>query len=161
RNYLHQQIPDMTGNEVRAEVIVGGLSNLTYIVDTGACRLVLRRPPLGHVLATAHDMSREYRVLSALAASAVPVPRTLAYCADPDVIGAPFYLMSHVDGVVYREPQQFAELTAVRRRAVVENLVDALADLHDVDPAAVGLADFGRPEGFLARQVRRWKIQLD
>jgi aminoglycoside phosphotransferase (APT) family kinase protein len=165
--FLRRRAPELSagdggdGGGLRAEVIVGGKSNLTYVVDTGARRLVLRRPPLGHVLATAHDMSREYRVLHALASSAVPVPRALLHCADPEVIGAPFYLMSHVDGAVFRDPRQLGELTAADRRAVADNLVDVLADLHDVDPAAVGLADFGRPEGFLQRQVRRWKTQLD
>jgi aminoglycoside phosphotransferase (APT) family kinase protein len=162
-DFLRRRAPELSagGGDLRAEVIVGGKSNLTYIVGTGTRRLVLRRPPLGHVLATAHDMSREYRVLHALAHSAVPVPRALLHCADPDVIGAPFYLMSHVDGAVFRDPRQLGGLTASQRRAVADNLVDVLADLHDVDPAAVGLADFGRPEGFLARQVRRWKTQLD
>jgi aminoglycoside phosphotransferase (APT) family kinase protein len=193
RDFLHRRAPELAGGELRAEAIVGGKSNLTYIVETRAetgvetraethvepgvdsggdldgdsdggsdvRRLVLRRPPLGHVLATAHDMSREFRVLRALADSAVPVPRALVYCADPDVIGAPFYLMSHVDGAVYRTPRQLDELTPARRRAVAGNLMDVLADLHDVEPRAAGLADFGRPEGFLARQVHRWKAQLD
>jgi aminoglycoside phosphotransferase (APT) family kinase protein len=178
-DFLRRQAPELAGGELhaggalKAEVIVGGKSNLTYIVEfvgtsgtsgtsgTGACRLVLRRPPLGHVMATAHDMSREYRVLRALEHSTVPVPRALVYCADPDVIGAPFYLMSYVDGVVYRGPQQMGELPAARCQAVVNNLIDVLADLHDVDPATAGLADFGRPDGFLQRQVHRWKKQLD
>jgi aminoglycoside phosphotransferase (APT) family kinase protein len=147
--------------ELTAEVIAGGKSNLTYLVREGDRTFVLRRPPLGHVLSTAHDMAREYRVLTALAPTAVPVPRTQRLCTDPDVLGAPFYLMEHVDGVVYRSARQTAQLGAERARTLAYTLIDVLADLHDVDPGAVGLSDFGRPDGFMARQVRRWKSQLD
>src|SRR6266545_3055359 len=119
-----------------------------------------RRPPLGHVLATAHDMRREYTVLTALAPTPVPVPRTLAYCDDPDVIGAPFYLMEKVPGVIYRDGPALRALDSAAGRALGHALADTLADLHVVDPAAVGLAEFGRPEGFLERQVRRWRKQL-
>ena len=121
---------------------------------------MLRRPPLGHVLATAHDMRREYRVLRALAPTPVPVPRTVLECPDADVLGAPFYVMEQVDGVVYRTAADLALLDADGARRLGHAFVDALADLHVVDPAAVGLADFGRPDGYLARQVRRWTAQL-
>ncbi|HEY0699846.1 MAG TPA: phosphotransferase family protein, partial [Micromonospora sp.] len=138
-----------------------GKSNLTYLVDAGGRRFVLRRPPLGHVLATAHDMAREYRVISALADTDVPVPRTLLLCADPGVLGAPFYLMEQVSGTVFRSRSQTDPLTGAQRRELAMAMMDTLAALHAVDPAAVGLADFGRPVGFLARQVRRWSGQLD
>jgi aminoglycoside phosphotransferase (APT) family kinase protein len=144
-----------------AELIAGGKSNLTYRVGDGERTVVLRRPPLGHVLATAHDMGREFAVMSALAGSAVPVPRTHLHCADPDVIGAEFYLMDLVPGTPYRTAAELAPLGAERTRALSTAMVETLAALHVVEPAAVGLADFGRPEGFLERQVRRWGRQLD
>ncbi|MEV7966411.1 phosphotransferase family protein [Sphaerisporangium sp. NPDC088356] len=141
---------DLAEGPLAAEVIHGGKSNLTYLVRDGGHRFVVRRPPLGHVLATAHDMGREYRVMTALRDTGVPVPRTFHLCEDPEVIGAPFYVMEYVEG---GQPPATPAIEA--------DLVDVLAKLHDVDPAAVGLADFGRPEGFLERQVRRWKRQLD
>jgi aminoglycoside phosphotransferase (APT) family kinase protein len=144
-----------------AELIEGGRSNLTYVVTGGGRRWVLRRPPLGHVLATAHDMAREYRVMSALAGTAVPVPRTYALCEDGAVLGAPFYLMEKVEGTVYRTAAQTAGLGAARARAISANFVAALSGLHAVDPGRVGLAGFGRPEGYLERQVRRWRGQFE
>jgi len=142
-------------------LIAGGRSNLTYEVSDGRRRWVVRRPPLGHVLATAHDMAREYRVISALRNSGVPVPLSYALCADPDVLGAPFYVMSKVDGIPYRTADQLGALGPARVRLIAERMVTVLAQLHAVDPAEAGLADFGRPDGFLARQVRRWRKQLD
>lgn len=142
------------------EVVAGGRSNLTYTLDLDGVRVVLRRPPLGHVLATAHDMSREHTVQAALA-GVVPVPRVLALCDDPDVLGAPFYLMQHVDGVVVRTRAQVDALGDGGLAAAGSALVATLADLHRLDPHALGLSDFGRPDGFLARQVRRWSAQLD
>ncbi|MGH6654358.1 MAG: phosphotransferase family protein [Actinocrinis sp.] len=162
--YLAAHEPGFADGPLRAELIAGGKSNLTYTV-TGRrggepAAWVLRRPPLGHVLATAHDMAREFRVLSALAPTGVPVPRVYALCQDADVIGAPFYLMERVEGTVYRNTTQAAELSPQRARAMSWALMDVLADLHAVDPGEVGLADFGRPEGFLDRQVARWGKQL-
>jgi aminoglycoside phosphotransferase (APT) family kinase protein len=130
-------------------------------VRTGSGSVVLRRPPLGHVLATAHDMGREYRAISALHDTPVPVPTALALCADPDVLGAPFYLMSDVPGVVYRTRAQTDPLSDDQRRALAFAMVDTLRELHRVEPAAVGLGDFGRPDGYLTRQVSRWARQLD
>ncbi|HYY12546.1 MAG TPA: phosphotransferase family protein [Kineosporiaceae bacterium] len=146
---------------VDATLVAGGRSNLTYVLSSSAGPLVLRRPPLGHVLATAHDMAREHRVLSALHGTAVPVPRPLALCADADVTGAPFYVMSYAEGLVVRGPADAAALPAQGRVAVVDAMMATLAALHAVDPSAVGLGDFGRPSGFLERQVRRWGAQLD
>jgi aminoglycoside phosphotransferase (APT) family kinase protein len=150
------------GAPLRFELISGGRSNLTYRVDGPGGTCVLRRPPLGHVLPTAHDMVREHRVLAALADTDVPVARPLALCADPEVNGAPFYLMEYRPGVVVNErmPEGFAPERADRRRMGLA-LAEVLARLHRVDFAARGLADFGRPEGYLERQVRRWAQQWE
>lgn len=161
REHLDAARPGMVAGSLHGEVIAGGRSNLTYVVGDGAHEWVLRRPPLGHVLATAHDMAREYRVMSALAGTPVPVPGTLLLCQDETVIGAPFYVMERVHGTVYRNPEDTRTLGPERAEKLAVALVDTLADLHAVDPASVGLADFGRPEGFLERQVRRWTKQLD
>ena len=122
---------------------------------------MLRRPPLGHVLPTAHDMAREYRVITALAGTGVPVPRTYALCEDLDVNDAPFYVMEKVDGVIYRDGAALTELDADDARRVSEELVDVLAQIHTVDYEKVGLGDFGHPDGFLERQVRRWGQQWE
>ncbi|HEX3646792.1 MAG TPA: phosphotransferase family protein, partial [Pseudonocardiaceae bacterium] len=159
--YLADATPGLVTGPLSAELIAGGRSNLTYYLTDGATRWVLRRPPLGHVLRTAHDMGREYRVLSALAGTSVPVPETVHLCADPEPLGAPFYLMRRVDGVVLRTRRQCEQLGAHNTTVVVNRLVDVLAELHSVDPASVGLADFGRPEGYLTRQVVRWGKQLE
>lgn len=149
------------GTDLRAELIAGGKSNLTYRLTDGRHDWVLRRPPLGHVLATAHDMVREHRVMAALRGTEVPVPEMVALCTDTEVLGAPFYLMERVAGTPYRGREELAALGPERTRAIAGTLVDTLAALHRIDPARVGLADFGRPEGFLARQVARWRQQLD
>ena len=153
--------PGEIDGPLSGRLIAGGRSNLTYEVTDGVRSWVVRRPPLGHVLATAHDMRREYRVITALRATDVPVPLTYALCDDPDVTGAPFYVMSRVEGTPYRTADQLAVVGPDRTRLIAERLVATLALLHAVVPAEVGLADFGRPDGFLARQVRRWKKQLD
>lgn len=161
RGHLDRERPGLVGGPLGARLIEGGRSNLTYLVTDGAHDWVVRRPPLGHVLATAHDMKREFRVISALHPTAVPVPEPLLLCEDPDVLGAPFYLMEYVRGTPYRTAEQLAPLGPERTRAALLGLVDTLVELHAVDPSAVGLADFGRPEGFLNRQLRRWGKQLD
>jgi aminoglycoside phosphotransferase (APT) family kinase protein len=144
-----------------AELVEGGRSNLTYVVTDGTSKWVVRRPPLGHVLPTAHDMAREYRVITALRDTEVPVPETVFLCEDKEVLGAPFYVMEFVEGTPYRSRTQLAELGPDRTQGIVMSLVDTLATLHAVDPESVGLGDFGRPAGFLERQVRRWQKQLD
>jgi aminoglycoside phosphotransferase (APT) family kinase protein len=156
--YLAGRVP--VRGPLTGALMPGGRSNLTYLVTDGHHEWVLRRPPLGHVLATAHDMAREHRVISALAGTAVPVPATVLLCPDPAVLGAPFYLMEKVEGTVYRTAAQTAALGGPERERVARAMVATLAALHRVDPAAVGLADFGRPDGFLDRQVRRWGKQL-
>ncbi|MGG8409727.1 phosphotransferase family protein [Streptomyces sp. 12297] len=160
RAHLERVRPGLTGGPLTARLIEGGRSNLTYEVTDGSARWVVRRPPLGHVLATAHDMGREHRVIAALHGTAVPVPAPLLLCEDDSVLGAPFYVMEFVEGVPYRTAGQLAALGPERTRQAVLGLVDTLVELHAVDPAAVGLADFGRPEGFLDRQLRRWGEQL-
>ncbi|MEO7446731.1 MAG: phosphotransferase family protein [Humibacillus sp.] len=159
--FLAAAAPGLLSGPLTGRVIAGGKSNLTYEVSDGAATVIVRRPPLGHVLATAHDMVREHRVITALRDTSVPVPQTYAVCPGDDVIGAPFYVMERVEGTPYRFEAQLAPLGAQRVRAVSERMVDTLVALHHVDPADVGLADFGRPDGFLERQVRRWKHQLD
>ncbi|MFC9671095.1 phosphotransferase family protein [Streptomyces sp. NPDC056949] len=161
RGHLDRERPGLVAGPLSGRVVEGGRSNLTYIVGDGSSTWVVRRPPLGHVLATAHDMKREYRVISALNPTSVPVPEALLMCEDDGVLGAPFYVMEYVAGTPYRTADQLAQLGPQRTRAAVLGLVDTLVDLHAVDPAEVGLADFGRPEGFLDRQLRRWGKQLD
>jgi aminoglycoside phosphotransferase (APT) family kinase protein len=144
-----------------AQFVTGGKSNLTYRVTDGTNRWIVRRPPLGHVLATAHDMAREYRVMDALAATAVPVPGMVTLCEDDSIIGSSFYVMAEVDGDVLRDDHDLAGLSAVERTGLAHRLIDILGELHRVDPQQVGLGDFGRPEGFTERQVRRWTRQLE
>ncbi|AWI27777.1 phosphotransferase family protein [Streptomyces tirandamycinicus] len=160
RVHLDRALPGLVRGPLEARWIQGGRSNLTYSVTDGSGRWIVRRPPLGHVLATAHDMRREHRVISALHPTAVPVPEPLLLCEDEDVLGAPFYVMEFVEGTPYRTAEQLAPLGPERTRAAVLALVDTLVDLHALDPEAVGLGDFGRPEGFLDRQLRRWGKQL-
>ncbi len=146
---------------IEIERHMAGHSNETFFVRVGEQDWVLRRPPRGAFLPTAHDVGREYRILSALAGTGVRAPRPVLMCEDPSVIGAPFYLMERVDGLVIRDalPEVF-EADVESRRAVGDELVDALAELHTVDWRAVGLEGFGKPSGYLERQLRRWKGQL-
>ncbi len=169
--YLDQHAPGLLGGPLRAEVIAGGRSNLTYFItgsdlsdgaSTGRERtVVLRRPPLGHVLDTAHDMAREFRIISALADTSVPVAGAIVLCEDPDVLGAPFYLMEKVNGLVLRDFEDAMDIGAASIAPLSYRLVNTLGHLHAIDPNAIGLADFGRPDGFLERQIRRWTKQLD
>lgn len=147
---------------VRFEQIPGGRSNLTYrLVDADGRRWVLRRPPLHSVLRSAHDVVREHRLMTALAATDVPVPRCVDVETDPGVLGAPFYVMDHVDGEVIRDADDATRLLSpAARGAASEELVSVLATLHDLDVDAIGLGDLARREGYLERQLRRWKQQL-
>ena len=144
------------------ELIAGGRSNLTFKV-TGAdgSRFVLRRPPLGHVLATAHDMGREHRIIAAVGTTGVPVPRAMGLCTDESVNGAPFYVMGFVDGVVLDSPDRAAQLPFELRETAAHHLIDVLADLHAVDIDAVGLGDLAKREGYVERQVKRWSTQWE
>jgi aminoglycoside phosphotransferase (APT) family kinase protein len=158
RTYLGEHLGG--ADELVVERHQAGHSNETFFLTHGDKRLVLRRPPRGAFLPSAHDVGREYRVLSALAKSSVRSPRTLLMCEDESVIGAPFYIMERVDGVVIRE-----ELPAIyevgSRARLGEELVDALVELHSIDPASCGLESFGKPTGYLERQLRRWTGQLE
>ena len=155
--WLDQHIDGASG-PYTFDLVAGGHSNLTYkVTDTAGAAYVLRRPPLGHLLASAHDMGREHRIISALAPTPVPVAPALGYCADPDVNGAPFYVMAFVDGLVVRDKMTAeARLTPAERRVAGLSLVDTLAAIHAVDPATVGLGDLGRHDGYIARQLKRW-----
>ena len=143
-------------------LITGGNSNLTYRVeDAGSRCLALRRPPLGHVLESAHDVAREFRVTSALAATAVPVPSALGLCTDPAVNDAPFYVMDFVEGLVPHDVETGAEIPAQERMSVGESIVDVLAALHSLDPDEIGLGDLGKREDYVGRQLRRWSRQWE
>lgn len=145
----------------RASRFVGGHSNLTYLLEADdGRRWVLRRPPLHHVVESAHDVGREQRIMRALADTAVPVPNVVAYCDDVEVIGAPFFVMDHVDGAVVRRPEDAEHLLdpEVRGRLGIA-FIDTLAALHAVDVDAVGLGGLGRREGYFSRQLRRWHRQ--
>ena len=150
----------MDTGPLTGELIAGGKSNLTYRVQAGDRTWIVRRPPLGHVLATAHDMAREHRIITALRPTAVPVPRTIALCTDENVIGAPFYIMEFVDGAIYRTADQTAALGREKLERITDSLTDVLAKLHAVEPESVGLHDFGRPDGYMQRQLSRWGKQL-
>ncbi|MEX2106053.1 MAG: phosphotransferase family protein [Solirubrobacterales bacterium] len=146
------------------ERIAGGLSNLTYRVSDGAGRSwALRRPPLGKRLGSAHDMSREFRVVSALGPTEVPVPAVVGLCEDESVNDAPFYVMDFVEGPVLRGLAEVEESFPEEddRRAIGERVADTLAAIHAVDPDAVGLGDLGRREDYVARQLRRWQGQWE
>jgi aminoglycoside phosphotransferase (APT) family kinase protein len=148
---------------LRFELIVGGRSNLTYAVnDRAGRRWVLRRPPLAGVVQSAHDVGREHRIMAALAGTAVPVPRMIGSNDDADLIGAPFYVMDFVDGVVPADRETVERhLEVPARAALAESVVDVLVGLHAVSPAAVGLADLGRGPGYVERQLVRWSAQLE
>jgi len=141
-------------------LISGGKSNLTYRVHSAAGEVILRRPPLGHILPTAHDMAREYRVVSALHGTSVPVPRTMVLGTADSALGTPFYVMERVVGHICRDqlPPNYADAPA-DRAAIGAGLIDVLATLHTIVPGEVGLGDFGRPQGFMERQLRRWSEQ--
>ena len=158
RAYLNEHLP---GNE---DIVVrrhqAGHSNETFFVTRGNEELVLRRPPRGAFLPSAHDVGREYRVLSALKETPVRVPRMVLTCEDTSVIGAPFYVMERMDGDVIRDELP-AYLTEEHRAAIGDELVDALVELHAVDPSMPALDGFGKPSGYLERQLRRWNGQLE
>lgn len=148
---------------LRFELIQGGRSNLTYrVIDAADRSFVLRRPPLGSVLASAHDVGREHRVISAVASAGVPVPPALGFCSDPSVNGAPFYVMGFVDGLVLRRDHDAeAGLSVAARKTAGEKAVDTLVAIHAVDPEAVGLGDLGRRDGYIERQLKRWLGQWE
>jgi aminoglycoside phosphotransferase (APT) family kinase protein len=162
--WLASALPDRVAGPLEATILAGGRSNLTYRLDAGGSPFVLRRPPLGHVQSTAHDMAREFRILSALAPTAVPVPEALLF--DDDTAGAagvgtPFYLMDFVDGRILSSAKSNDGFSPTQLRGLSLDLIHSLAALHSTDPAGVGLSDFGHPDGYLERQLRRWAIQYE
>ena len=158
--WFEANIPGATG-PFEFTLIAGGHSNLTFgVTDANGRRYVLRRPPLGHVLATAHDMKREHTIISALAGTDVPVAPALGLCMDEDVNGAPFYVMDFVDGRVIRDMQAVEGLPIEARRNASLSIADTLAKIHAVDPDAVGLGELGKKEGYIERQLKRWYSQF-
>ena len=159
--WLEANIPGATG-PFTFDLIAGGRSNLTFKVsDAADHHYALRRPPVSHVLPTAHDMRREHRIISALGRTPVPVAPALGLCEDIEVNGAPFYVMAFVDGHVLRDVAVAEKvLTEDQRRHAGEHLIDVLADLHSVDVDAIGLGDLARKEGYIARQLKRWYSQF-
>lgn len=146
----------------RFDLIVGGRSNLTFrVVDGTGAAFVLRRPPTGHVLATAHDMEREHRIITAVGRTDVPVPRTLGLCTDDAVNGAPFYVMEYVEGEVLDSPEKADLLAPELRPAACEHLIEVLADLHAADVDEIGLGDLARRDGYVERQIKRWSTQWE
>jgi aminoglycoside phosphotransferase (APT) family kinase protein len=157
--YLSARLPgDAASLEVRQ--FRGGQSNPTFLMTYGSRRYVLRKKPAGVLLATAHMIEREYRVMTALAESDVPVPRTYLLCEDPDVIGTPFFVMDYLEGRLFWDAR-LPELRPEQRRACFHEKNRVLAALHSVDPIAVGLGDYGRAGNYMVRQIRRWSSQYE
>lgn len=156
-DYLEANVPGFRG-PLAATKFKGGQSNPTYRIDAASGTYVLRRKPPGQLLPSAHAVDREFRVLQALHGSAAPVARPLHLCRDESVIGSMFYLMDFVDGRIFWDPS-LPDLDAAGRADVYAGIIDALAALHTVDPAAVGLADYGKPGSYFARQTSRWTEQ--
>ena len=157
QDYLTAKIPDLAGKPLEVLQFPGGHSNLTYLLKAGARELVLRRPPFGTKVKSAHDMGREFRILSALSGSYPHAPKPIAYCEDPSVMGASFYVMERLRGVILRKELPPAlGLDAARFRTLCENLVDALVDLHGLDYKQIGLDGLGKPDGYVQRQVQGW-----
>jgi aminoglycoside phosphotransferase (APT) family kinase protein len=155
--YLHAHVQGFAG-PVSVQQFKGGQSNPTYLIDTPSRRYVLRRKPPGKLLPSAHAVDREYRVMRALHAQGFPVPEPLTYCADDAVIGTAFFVMSYLDGRVFWEAEMPASNPA-ERTGVYDAMNATIARLHSYDPAAIGLADYGRGENYVARQIERWSKQ--
>jgi aminoglycoside phosphotransferase (APT) family kinase protein len=155
--WLNPRVPQFE-DPIEVRQFKGGQSNPTYLLATPSRRFVLRRKPPGKLLASAHAVDREFRVLSALHAQGFPVAEPFVFCEDESVIGTPFYVMAHVDGRVFWDPAMPGS-TPPERGAVYDAMNATIARLHAFDPGAIGLANFGRPEGYVARQVKRWSEQ--
>ncbi len=160
--WLADQVPALT-TPLTFTLIAGGRSNLTFRVTDGDGRAwALRRPPLHHVLPTAHDMAREYRLIHALGPAGIPVPGTVGLCTDEAVNERPFYVMEFVDGHIVRSaPEALAAFDEATRGTVGDHMADTLAALHAVEPAAVGLDDLARHDGYIERQLKRWRGQYE
>ncbi|MGQ0662819.1 MAG: phosphotransferase [Pseudomonadota bacterium] len=155
--YLARHLPDCAG-KLAVRQFKSGQSNPTFLIEAAGRRYVLRKKPSGKLLPSAHMIEREYRVLEALAASEVEVPAVRLLCKDPEVIGTPFYVMDFVAGRIFNEPA-LPGLERAERGPIFEAMVEALARLHAVEWRAVGLADFGRPDNYVGRQIARWSQQ--
>ncbi len=154
--FLRSHFPGETGTLVVRQ-FPSGHSNLTYSVHLGAREFVLRRPPFGSKVKTAHDMGREFRVLSKLHSAYPPAPNVLVYCDDDSILGAPFYVMEPIRGIILRRNLPAGmEFSAETARRLSESFIENLARLHGLDYAAVGLAELGKPQGYLERQIRGW-----
>jgi aminoglycoside phosphotransferase (APT) family kinase protein len=160
RSFLTDRGVPVVG-ELNASLIAGGRSNLTYKVSDDVSNWVLRRPPTAGLTPSAHDVAREFRVTAALAGTGVPVARPVALCEDLSVLGAPFTVVEHVDGQVIRTSQDLDELADNEVEASVEELLRVLVALHEVDYQEAGLSEFGRPDGYVDRQITRWASQWD
>ena len=161
RKWLDIHVNGVEG-ELEYHQIIGGHSNLTYtVMEESGRKWVLRRPPLGHVLATAHDMSREYRVIKALAESDVPVPKVVGLCEDTEINDAPFYVMDFVEGVVVRDAEIARSQSFSARKKMGESLLGTLVSLHAVDVDQVGLGNLARKDAYIERQLKRWKAQFE
>ena len=157
--FLRGAVPGLAGR-LRLARIGGGQSNPTFFVDYDTRALVLRKQPPGELLPSAHAVDREYRVMRALAPAGVPVPRTVLFHAERDVVGTPFYLMEKLDGRVFAA-HSLPGLASAERGAMYRSMAETLAKLHRVDPGEVGLADYGKPGNYFARQVARWSKQWE
>jgi len=159
--WFEAHAPDVR-SPLRFSLIAGGRSNFTYsVTDRAGQRFVLRRPPLGPLLPSAHDMGREHRIMTALGSSPVPVPPVVGLCTDEAVTGAPFYVMRFVDGLILRDQPAAEAVPEAIRAAATDSLVDVLADLHRLEPATVGLGDLGKQDGYVERLLRRWRGQWE
>ncbi|MBZ5708645.1 phosphotransferase family protein [Nannocystis pusilla] len=158
--YFARRVPDY-GGQLEAQLLAGGKSNLTYRLRDGVHDWVLRRPPLGTLTPSAHDMAREFRVVAALGPTRVPVAPAVLLCDDTSVLGVPFAVTQFVAGRVIQSAEDAATLSPDEQRQCGHQLVDRLCELHAVDPSAVGLDTFGRAEGYLERQIRRWMDQWE
>jgi aminoglycoside phosphotransferase (APT) family kinase protein len=156
--YLRGRLPDLGGPLAVAQ-FPGGYSNLTYLLRFGERELVLRRPPFGANIRGGHDMGREFRILRGLSGAYPKAPRPLLFCDDPELLGAPFYVMERVQGVILRDRAATAPIAPELMRRICLALIDTLAELHAIDYAAAGLGDLGRPAGYVARQVSGWSAR--
>jgi len=155
--FLQKQFPDLDVSTLEVKQFPSGHSNLTYLLQVGEREMILRRPPFGAAIKTAHDMRREFQILSHLVHVYPKVPQPLAFCEDDSVLGVPFYLMERLKGVILRSHKsEGLELSPVKMRTLAENFVDNLVEIHQVDYQAAGLGNLGHPEGYVRRQVEGW-----
>ncbi len=159
REYLAAHLDDFSG-ELQVLQFQGGQSNPTFLLDTGTRRYVLRKKPPGKLLPSAHMIEREYKVIAALNQTDVPVPPARLLCEDADIIGTPFYVMDYVEGRVLSRPD-LPEVDKSERRAIYMAMIETLARLHKVDYKSVGLGDFGKPDNYIGRQIKRWSQQYE